>query len=82
MRSSSKTRPTLLALTLLSSGHALADTCDHIRHDQLKHSECMRNDPSRNRPSTPPSYRNVPDQEEAPQENSYDRERRLKREAA
>ena len=80
-----KTRLTVLAFTALCSAPAMADTCDHIRHDQLKYSECMRNDPSRNTPSGrsyEKYYQNTPAPEEAPQENSYDRERRLKREAA
>lgn len=80
-----KTRLAVLALASLGSGQALADACDQIRHDQLKYSECMRNDPSRNRKSGPgyeKYYEGAPPAEEAPQENSYDRERRLKREAA
>lgn len=80
-----KTRLTVLALASLWSGHALADACDQIRHDQLKYSECMRNDPSRNSPSGrsyEKYYQNAPAPKEAPQENSYDRERRLKKEAA
>ncbi|MBK8017572.1 MAG: hypothetical protein IPK20_13245 [Betaproteobacteria bacterium] len=80
-----KSRLTVLAFTALCSGPVMADPCDHIRHDQLKYSECMRNDPSRNTPSGrsyEKYYQNTPDPEEPQQENSYDRERRLKREAA
>lgn len=77
-----KTRLALAAVALFCAGPALADTCDQIRHDQLKYSECMRNDPSRNRPSTPSTYQHVPEPDVAPSEDSFLRERRLKREAA
>lgn len=62
---------------------AMAAACDHIRHDQIKYEACMRNDPSRNTPSGRRQDSQVaPGQEEPVQENSYDRERRLQREAA
>jgi hypothetical protein len=71
------------AVAVAFHGPAVAAACDHIRHDQLKYAECMRNDPSRN---TPPGgrqeYQVAPGQQEPAQENAYDRERRLQREAA
>lgn len=61
---------------------AVAAACDHIRHDQIKYEACMRNDPSRNTPSgRRQDNQAAPGQAEPAQENSYDRERRLQREA-
>ena len=71
------------AAALVCARPAGAAACDHIRHDQLKYAECMRNDPSRNTPSgRRQEYQPAPGQDEPAQESAYERERRLQRESA